>query len=112
MAPLVAQACVVIYWLRQRQRWEWRTQLPMLIAASLATAAYGAWQFDMILLLLPFLHLVCRLGFGEGRAWRWIGGLVIFDALVMILPNNELLGLVIWTTVAAYFLCWRRLALA
>lgn len=49
-------------WLRHR---DWPDLLPPLLLVSLLTAPYGAWLFDLVLLLVPLLHLmavVLRLG--------------------------------------------------
>jgi len=46
----------VPYWLRHRRNWDWNQRLPMLLLVSLLTAAYGAWPFDLVLLLLPVMQ--------------------------------------------------------
>lgn len=44
------------HWHRHRKTWDWAEQLPSLVACSFVTAPYGAWHFDLVLLLLPILH--------------------------------------------------------
>ncbi len=48
---------LAFYWRRHRQDWDWSERLPMLLLVSLLTAAYGAWLFDLVLLLVPFLQV-------------------------------------------------------
>jgi hypothetical protein len=47
----------VWHWRRQRLRWSWAEQAPVLVLASFLTTAYGAWVFDLVVLLLPVLHV-------------------------------------------------------
>jgi hypothetical protein len=47
---------LVPYWLRYRRSWDWGEQMPLLIMVSFLTACYGAWPFDLVVLLLPLLH--------------------------------------------------------
>ena len=44
------------HWRRYRDAWDWSERLPMLLLVSMLTAAYGAWLFDLILLLVPVLQ--------------------------------------------------------
>jgi hypothetical protein len=46
---------VPYWWLHRRDR-NWKEQLPLLLAVSVLTTAYGGWPFDLVLLLLPVLH--------------------------------------------------------
>src|SRR5262249_35353300 len=57
--PLV----VVLAWLGWHWRglaadWNWTEQLPLLLLVSFVTAPYGAWPFDMVLLLPAAVQLV------------------------------------------------------
>ncbi len=42
------------------KHWDWREELPLLLLVSFVTAPYGAWQFDMVLLLPATMWLVIR----------------------------------------------------
>jgi hypothetical protein len=44
-------------WLRHRADWIWNERLPGLLFASLLTASYGAWPFDLVVLLVPGLKV-------------------------------------------------------
>ena len=40
---------LVIYWLRQKESWDWSAQFPLLSLVSSASASYG-WHFDMVVI--------------------------------------------------------------
>jgi len=65
------------YYPRWARRWNWTEQLPLLLLVSFVTAPYGAWPFDMVLLLPAAIWLVVH---GEPRRtsrWVWVvAGLV------------------------------------
>ncbi|MBA4187672.1 MAG: hypothetical protein C0467_06590 [Planctomycetaceae bacterium] len=46
------------YYPRWFARWNWAEQLPLLLLVSFVTAPYGAWPFDMVLLLPAAMWLV------------------------------------------------------
>lgn len=49
------------YGWRHRSDWDWPRRLPCLLLGSTLTAAYGAWLFDLVLLVVPILHVAARL---------------------------------------------------
>jgi hypothetical protein len=55
---------------RRRHDWNWSEQLPLLLLVSTLTAAYGAWLFDLVLLLVPVLDLAARLSRAGSREVR------------------------------------------
>lgn len=64
------------YWRRHRNSWDWQKQLPDLLFASLLTTAYGAWPFDLVVLLLPILQVAAAVG-RRGRA-AWLTAAVVY----------------------------------
>ncbi|MFO0876072.1 MAG: glycosyltransferase family 87 protein [Gemmataceae bacterium] len=68
------------YGWRHRAAWDWSTQMPWLLLVSTLTAAYGAWLFDLVLLVVPILHVATRLGPPTPRAAMIAGG-AVFVAL-------------------------------
>ncbi len=40
--------------------WDWAEVLPLLLLVSVLTTAYGGWPFDLVLLLVPVLHVAAR----------------------------------------------------
>ena len=46
---------------KHRRAWDWGEQMPLLLLVSFVTAPYGAWPFDLVMLLLPVVHAAARL---------------------------------------------------
>lgn len=69
-------AWLAVYWRRQRQDWDWSERLPMLLLVSMLTAPYGAWLFDLTLLLVPVLQRAAAV-----RRDAWHTPLAVFAAL-------------------------------
>lgn len=46
------------HWRRAGRTWAWADQLPLLLLVSFVTAPYGAWPFDLVLLLPAVVRLV------------------------------------------------------
>jgi hypothetical protein len=60
--PLTA-GLIIIAWLYhswRRDGFAWQTAMPALVVASFFTAAYGAWPFDMVLLLPALLYVAAH----------------------------------------------------
>jgi hypothetical protein len=49
------------YWRRHRRGWDWQERLPALLFASFLAAPYGAWPFDLVVLLVPLTGAAARL---------------------------------------------------
>jgi hypothetical protein len=71
------------YWIRHEKDWDWREQLPLLLLVSFLTAPYGAWPFDMVLLLPAAMWLVIRAR-GPVRA-PVIAGLIAVNVACLVL---------------------------
>jgi hypothetical protein len=59
--PLAA-GCVLLlpYWWLRRRNWSWTVEVPRLVLASVLLAPYGAWIFDLVVLLVPVVQAVAR----------------------------------------------------
>src|SRR5262249_8716478 len=68
---LVWSAC----WWPWRWRRGWDELLPLLLLVSMLTAPYGAWLFDLVLLLVPVLQVAASLSVTADQR-RWIAGAV------------------------------------
>jgi hypothetical protein len=66
---------VMMYWWMRRASWNWLHELPVLVLASLLAAPYGAWGFDLVILLLPVMVAVARLIQTNNRVLFWKFGL-------------------------------------
>jgi hypothetical protein len=72
--PLVpGLAWLVWYYRRHRLAWVWAERLPALLFASLLAAPYGAWPFDLVILLIALLGPVVRLQ-SAGRQAQLLAG--------------------------------------
>jgi hypothetical protein len=65
---LAGFAWFVPHWMRHRKTWNWAEQMPVLLLVSFVTASYGAWPFDLVVLLLPIFQLAVRLQATDRRA--------------------------------------------
>ena len=50
------------HWRKRKGEWDWAEQLPLLLLVSFVTAPYGAWPFDMVLLLPAAMWLILKCG--------------------------------------------------
>jgi hypothetical protein len=103
-------------WLRRRD-WNWGLQMPMLLLVSALTAAYGAWLFDLVILLVAILDLAAHLSrtgspkvrLASVALYLLIGG----GALTMLLIPGEVEYLhYVWITPAilvSYVVLMRQL---
>jgi hypothetical protein len=106
---------LAIHWRRHREAWDWSEQLPLLLLGGMLTAAYGAWPFDLVLLLLPVLALAARLSRQAAPA-RWIAAAAVHLAvsalaLAQMAQEAEYLAFA-WMTPALLgsYLCLSRLS--
>jgi hypothetical protein len=52
--------------------WDWREQMPLLLLVSFVTASYGAWPFDLVILLPAVIQVAARLALVNQRSLtRW-----------------------------------------
>ena len=58
---LLASLALILLWLRSRQPLDWPRRLPGLIFISALCAAYGAWIFDLVVLLIPVIQAAALL---------------------------------------------------
>ena len=56
----VALLVAPVYWWGRRHRWDWVAESPRLSLAFALTAAYGAWAFDLVILLPAVLWAAVR----------------------------------------------------
>jgi hypothetical protein len=79
-----------LYWRRHRSDWSWPQHFPPLLLASILTAAYGAWPFDLVLLMVPVIQKTALLARqGKGLALASLGfllgnGLALMQVMVQM----------------------------
>ena len=72
------------HWRTHGRSWNWAEQMPAILLVSFATAPYGAWHFDLVLLLIPIWHLADTL---TGQR-RWVGLGIFAVANIAMLSLN------------------------
>lgn len=73
---------VAWYWSRHRHAWRWSERLPALLFASFLAAPYGAWPFDLVVLLPPLLAQAVRLA--ESSRGRVVAVAASYAAIGML----------------------------
>lgn len=97
--PLVGLAWLVPYWRCHDCDWDWIERMPMLLFVSLLTAAYGAWAFDLVV-LLPALLYGAAIVIRGGRPQRILGA-----ALAYLLVNGLALSMDL-SEIDAFWFLW------
>ena len=69
------------HWWPQRRTWDWAAEVPTLLLVSFLTSPYGAWHFDLVLLLVVVLR---RAGDPAAGRLRW----AYFSMNVLMLAVN------------------------
>jgi hypothetical protein len=54
-------------WRERRRTWDWSDRMPLLLLVSFVTASYGAWPFDLVILLPAIIHVAAGLDPGRDR---------------------------------------------
>lgn len=101
------------YGWRHRRDWDWPSRMPLLMLVSALTAAYGAWLFDLVILLVPILDVAARLSQARSRTARLaiLGGYLILEAAIaalILVPLDVRYHHYIWitpTVLAVYLAC-------
>jgi hypothetical protein len=58
----------------REQPWNWADEMPLLLLVSFATASYGAWPFDLVVLLPAVIHVAACLCSPLPSSGRGAGG--------------------------------------
>ncbi|QEL13490.1 glycosyltransferase family 87 protein [Limnoglobus roseus] len=106
---------VARYWWRKRQIWNWSDELPGLVFVSVLATPYGAWIFDLVVLLVPVLAVAARLVEQPGRGRYLVAagfalvtvGVVAPGTIKAWLTGSAEIGLhtFIWVSPAVLALC-------
>jgi hypothetical protein len=113
----IALPAVAAYWWVRREGWNWATELPRLVLVSLLTAPYGAWGFDLVLLLVPVVQAAVWV-VNDKRRYVWLkfgGAFAAINLLALFTLRSENSMANWWLTpavtvgyVLAAILCHRR----
>lgn len=67
-------------WRHRARAWNWAERMPMLILISFATASYGAWPFDLVILLPAVIEIAAGLSFARNQT-RSVLALALYVAI-------------------------------
>jgi hypothetical protein len=89
----VGLAWFALYRYSKRRNWNWAEQLPVVLLVSFVTAPYGAWPFDMVLLLPAVFALLVKSraawstdeGFAIGSPRFTVAGLVAVNVGCLVM---------------------------
>src|SRR5262245_10608815 len=82
----VALVVAPVYWWARRHRWDWVEESPRLSLVFALTAAYGAWAFDLVILLPTVVWMAVRLvRFGRPLLTTLFAGAYVLINLVCAL---------------------------
>jgi hypothetical protein len=106
----VATAGLVAYWCARRRVWDWEAELPRVVLVSVLVSGYGAWVFDLVVLLLPVVQATVWVARRPGWAgYGAVAGFVGLNlwAVATYRGPGSVPGEVWWAPAAAayYLLC-------
>jgi len=88
--PLLAVLPVMaIHWYRRRASWNWTTELPRVVIVSLLAAPYGAWGFDLVVLLIPVVQAAAWLIPHRALAIRFSIAFSTLNLLALLTLSKE-----------------------
>ena len=65
---ILGLAWFMVRWTKHRKSWNWNDELPRIVLVSFVTSPYGAWHFDLVVLLVPLIHRAIQVS--EAGNWR------------------------------------------
>jgi len=104
---LIAIPAVGVWWMVNRRIWNWLVELPRLVLVGLIAAPYGAWMFDLVVLLVPLMPLAGALAQSSSTLLRW--KCIMLHAVMQLLallalrePNSVCNFWYVWATAIPY----------
>jgi len=91
----VAALAFPAYWWARRRNWDWTVETPRLVAVSILAAPYGAWGFDLVVLLVPVVRAAARLVHaqpGRGVTTAFALGFLVLAAQGLVFARIERYG--------------------
>lgn len=62
-------------WRSRGDRWDWAEQMPLLLMISLMTAPYGAWTYDLVMVIPALIQIAVRISQHSNCVYRARGTL-------------------------------------
>jgi hypothetical protein len=89
LPPLLGVLWLVPYWGAHRKTWDWAEGTPLLLLTSLLTSAYGAWAFDLVVLLPAVMQAAIWAYRAGGARLRASAGVAYLTLNVLALGMNQ-----------------------
>jgi hypothetical protein len=67
-------------WGHKGRSWDWSQEMPLLLLVSFVTASYGAWPFDLVILLPAAIQVAARVA-RQPIGGRVLGGCIFWTAI-------------------------------
>jgi len=89
-APILAGLAwlIAVGWRARHREWVWAERMPMLLLMSFVTASYGAWPFDLVILLPAVIQVAAGIAATADRGRALIAGIVYFAFNAVALAMN------------------------
>lgn len=73
------------FWMKHRRTWNWADQAPLLLLVSFLTTSYGAWVFDLVVLLLPLVQMAAWTASSADRRFVMLAasGYLLLDGVAL-----------------------------
>jgi hypothetical protein len=105
---LLGIAWLAWYGYRHRHDWKWSERLPVLLLASLSTAAYGSWMADSLLLLPAVIAVAAKVAERSDREKIRLA-LVVFAMLTLVshvIEHRPTTEMYVWVPPAMCVVYW------
>lgn len=79
---------IVAGWRDRHRQWDWPDRMPMLLLVSFVTASYGAWPFDLVILLPAVVRVGAEISARAGRGRAVFAGAVYVAINAVALAMN------------------------
>jgi hypothetical protein len=79
---------IAVGWRDRRREWNWAERMPMLLLVSFVTASYGAWPFDLVILLPAIIQVAAGIAATADRGRALIAGAVYLAINAVALAMN------------------------
>jgi hypothetical protein len=109
----VVAAVAFVAWYAATGAWatapDWRRRLPPVVGLSMLVAPYGAWPFDLVLLLIPVLAVAARVAAAPTRTAVAVGlgwFAVTNAVLLAMMIDRASSEWYVWVTPSVLIGCW------
>jgi hypothetical protein len=88
--PLFGTFWLIIFWIKKKSVWNWKSEMPVILFVSTITSAY-IWTYDLVVLLIPLLLAFIWL-LGEKNRWITAIFVIIYVAIDLLYLKLHLIS--------------------